>query len=285
MQNQGSILIIIFIYFIEALETTGGVLSWTTVYVLIFHPFSFLLSQIILTVCWSTATAAFVLISAVSVFKILFVTHFDLVFSQDPDVLGKKVLMVSLLLGCIPHGLICIYQSTNGIVSTPAVAFLAGESSAKVAAPLMQFYALFWFIFYLFMLIFTILFIPFYLNKSQGAVISAELSQRKENIQKISLSRMIYGATVAVICLLAAIINFGMPVERGLPIQTPLAVLTVTCMLLFHVFENNTWNYGKKQAIAFYQDMLKATIQCKSDIRKLKPNRVDAFVESDSLNV
>ena len=40
-----------------------------------------------------------------------------------------------------------------------------------------------------------------------------------------------------------------------MPIQTPVGLQATNLMMLFYVFEKNTWNYGKKQVLDYYQQI------------------------------
>ena len=69
-------------------------------YVLAVGPMPFYLAQLVPTLGWSAADVMSINGCGISLFKMLFVSHFDLIFSQDPELLGQLVLGLNILLGC-----------------------------------------------------------------------------------------------------------------------------------------------------------------------------------------
>ena len=114
--------------------------------------------------------------------KILFVTNFDFVFAQNPEILGKKLLTFSLILGFVPQCLIGMYQTAKGVLSTSAVVFLMGMKQTKEVAPLMRMYGYIWLFASLLMLITTLLFIPLYVKMNHQVMALAEKRMEEETV-------------------------------------------------------------------------------------------------------
>jgi hypothetical protein len=43
--------------------------------------------------------------------------------------------------------------------------------------------------------------------------------------------------------------------QGDMPLQLPFGLLATTLMMLFYVFEKNTWNYGKKQVMPYFEQL------------------------------
>jgi hypothetical protein len=82
--NHINILIILFAYFVEAAQVLGLVVCASLIYRLVIGPMDFLLGQLVLTLGWSAVDTMCLLGCAISIIKMLFVSYFDLVFSQGP---------------------------------------------------------------------------------------------------------------------------------------------------------------------------------------------------------
>ena len=252
MQHHVNILFIIFTYYIESLEITAGITAWTTIYVLTFQPLPYYVAQIIVMIPWAAGTPAFILNCAVSLFKILFVTNFDLVFAQNPEILGRKVLTFSLIVGFVPQCLIGIYQTANGVLSTGAVVFLMGMQQTKEVAPWMRMYAYVWFFASLLMLITTLLFIPFYVKMNHQVMALAE-NTRKEETEHFRFGKMLVVGVLVAIFTVAAIQNQAWPMEGGLILQMSIPMIGICLLLLFFVFEKKSVTMERCSFCLFYK--------------------------------
>ena len=280
MQHHVNILFIIFTYYIEALEITAGITAWATIYVMTIQPCPFYMAQIFIMITWAVGTTAFILNCAVSLLKILFVTNFDFVFAQNPEILGKKLLTFSLILGFVPQCLTGMYQTANGVLSTSAVVFLMGMIQTKEVAPLMRMYGYIWLFASLLMLITTLLFIPFYVKMNHQVMALAENRMEEETVHFRFGKMLVVGVLVA-ICSVAAIENQAAPMEGGIPLPILIPVIGICLILLFFVFENKVWKYGKMQLFSRVQTMvvvLTEIFNCEFGL--LKHNRISPHVET-----
>jgi len=179
---------------------------WPAVYTLAFRPLPYQLVQLIMLFIWGGGAISIILNTAIPILKIVFITHFDLIFDQDPYMLGKCILNFSLLLGVTPLVIIYIYQSSNGIASTGTLAFLAGEEpGSRTVVPLMAMYSGVLFMINMIVLVFALGFIRYYARKNQQSnVQQAAPSQVEVATRHVRLGRMLLVSLVAVSFSVAA---------------------------------------------------------------------------------
>jgi hypothetical protein len=115
-----SIIQSLFLYFIEAAHAAGTLVGWSLIFSQSLGPMPFQVAQLALTLAWSAGDLMFILGTGISVSKILYLTHFDLIFGLDQDAVSRRVLGVSLFAGCIPNLVICIHQTASGRKGTVA---------------------------------------------------------------------------------------------------------------------------------------------------------------------
>jgi len=247
MQRKANVITFIFIHYIGALTLSTSLVSSASISVLAFQAMPYLLAQITVALAWSAGIVALILSSAVSVFKILLVTHFEAVFSQDPEIFGKKVVLASLLIGCLPPCLVSMYQSAHGILSTSYVSFLTEEPHTKNMSLTIPIYGISWFIINLSTFTGALLFIPFYIDRNHKGLLTAEFIQKNEEAKNIKFGRMIFSFILAVIGCPVAVITYGQPVDKGLPVQAVITILVCTSILLFYVFDKDLWDYWRRK--------------------------------------
>ena len=197
----------------------------------------FYLAQLVPTLGWSAADVMSINGCGISLFKMLFVSHFDLIFSQDPELLGRLVLGLSLLLGCVPHCVICIHHSAQRIKVAPMVSFYMGEP-LEVEDSLMMMYGSFWCIVSLFLLAMAVLFIPIYLKRhQQAAVLSAE--RNMSTPKTISLTKVLFGSSCVALVVFINYISHAAGLSAQFPVQAPLTALSVGLLLTFLTLDDH----------------------------------------------
>jgi hypothetical protein len=207
MQQQPNILNIIFIYNIEAMNISAGLLAWPSIYVMLLYPYPYHLAQLVVLVIWIAGAISIILNTYLPVLKLIFVVNFDYIFAQDPEVLVKKLLTLSFILGCIPKILICTYQFLNNQVASSTVAYWMGDNlGGRQIVNLIQLYSGFLFLINLILLCFAVVYIPFYVRKNHPVVTLAEIRKIEVTIQHIRLGRILLGSVVAIVCTIAAAI-------------------------------------------------------------------------------
>jgi hypothetical protein len=109
--NQYNIITVLFSYLIETCNLLIVFISLPILYVLAIRHVDFVTGQLIFLAIWSTSNTVCLLSIAISVFKILLLVRFSDIFPLDPQMLGRKVLMFSIIVGFVPSISISIYET------------------------------------------------------------------------------------------------------------------------------------------------------------------------------
>ena len=223
----------------------GLVLCLSFIYVLAVGPMPFFLAQALPVLAWCAADIMFIMGASMSLCKMLFVTHFDLIFCQDPDVLGRRVLSFSFLVGCIPHWVIFGYQSSQGIEVVSIVSYFRGEPMGAEASP-MVIYGSVWLIVSLLLLAMAKLFIFNYVkNHQMASVLAAEKGREAE--KTISLSKVVVGGSVVALIIIFSVITQAVGLVGDFPVQAPLMAAAICLMLLFFTLDDNVRRFAKEK--------------------------------------
>jgi hypothetical protein len=187
---------------------------------------------------WSAATVLCIVGSGISLFKVLLVTRFDIIFNQDPERLGKKVLLFSLIIGVIPHCVIGICHFNAGTKSAPVVAYLMGEQMVAGQPSSMQVYGTIWLIISVAMLLTAVIFIPNYMKRRSPAAILAS-EHHDETMRSISIVRVFLGSSGVTFVIVINIIAQSNGITSQFPVQTLVSALLLWLQLLvFSLHEN-----------------------------------------------
>jgi hypothetical protein len=214
MQHHANVLNIIFIYNIEAMNISAGLLAWSALFVMVFYPYTYQLSQLVVLVIWCAGAISIILNTYLPVLKIIFVVNFEFIFAQEPETLGKNLLMSSIILGCIPQSLICTYQFfKDQVVGSTAAYFMGDNLGDRKVVYLLQLYPGFLLLINLVLLGFALVYIPFYLKKNHPLAVLTETSTPEVETQHIRLGRILLGSVVAILCTIAATIISKMSVK------------------------------------------------------------------------
>jgi len=162
-----SIINILFIYYVNAAYCTANVIICAVIYVDTVGLMPFFLAQLAGMSVWWAGNTLLILGSSISFVKILYVTHFDFVFSQNQEFVGKLVLGLSLVAGCVPHLVICIHQSAQGIQVVPSENYLMGQKMKETSVFPSVIYGSCWAFISVVMLMFAVLFIRNYKRRNQ----------------------------------------------------------------------------------------------------------------------
>ena len=213
----------------------------------------FYLAQLVTTLVWNAVNCMCILSCSISLFKMLLVTHFDWIFNQNPELLGKIMLILNIIAGVIPNSVLFIYHSINGAKVAPVVAYLYGEQTEDSYVSVMQKYGSFWLVFSLGMLVTSVVFIPTYAKRHQQlAILQAE--SHEEAVKSISLARVLLGC-----CCLAfvVIINilFQLSGPNGeFPLQALLAAVLICSQLIFFILDDNIKSYIRETFSKKFRD-------------------------------
>jgi hypothetical protein len=244
--NHVSIIIILFKYYIMAAHACASVIFWSFIIFLTMGSMHFYVVQLLAMLIWSTVTVMCIIGSGISLFKILLVTHFDMIFSLDPERLGKKIFIFSLLLGVVPHGVICIFRTIKGIKAVPAVAYFMGEHIVADSPSPMQTYGSTCLIISVVMLLTAVIFIPNYTKRrSQAAILASE--NHDETMNSISIARVLLGSSGLTLVIIFNIIAQSRGLTTQFPIQTLLSGILICLKLLVFSLHENILKYIVKK--------------------------------------
>ena len=175
--TEKSVLNNIFQYHIEMMNIIVTVTSVSVLIIRATWPAPFLLVQsavIIVTTIW---TLSHILGFAVSFLKLLFVTHFQVVFPLDQDRLGHRVLLLAMAMGVVPNSIAGVYLTLQGSpVSKFAQLTINGSAESQPVIPYNFIYSALWGFLSTIMLSIAVLYIPYRLkiNQQNNAAIQAD---------------------------------------------------------------------------------------------------------------
>ena len=144
---------VIMSYYIEVVNALMIFCTLPYVYVLCVGPLSLLPAQFAYTVVHCCASLIVALGSAVSCFHILYVIKFEVLFSLDPQEVGRRSFVLLALVICLPNALVGIYTTFKGLHVAKDVVMLTQSESVGTGLPFLPIYTGCWallFFFYLF---------------------------------------------------------------------------------------------------------------------------------------
>ena len=214
----------------------------------------FYLAQLGTTLVWNAVNVMCILGCSISLFKMLLVTHFDLIFNQNPEFLGKIVLILSIIAGVIPNIVLFIYQTINGANVAPIVAYFIGEQTEEADVSVMQKYGIFWLVSSVGMLMTATVFIPKYVKRHQlSAILLVE--NREEAVKSINLARVLRGSSGFALVVIINII-FQLSGRKGdFPFQALLAAILICLQLIFFILDDNIKSCIRKTFNKKFQDL------------------------------
>jgi hypothetical protein len=114
--DHRSIIIVLFTYNIELINITNFCIACPLMFVIVAWPLNFYIAQLSSVAGLSLGCLLCELAAAISLFKILLVTHFSIIFHLDPDQLGLAVLLVAAGLAFLPTAAISAYQTSQAVL-------------------------------------------------------------------------------------------------------------------------------------------------------------------------
>jgi hypothetical protein len=267
--HHANIISILFTYFIEAAHVYGLLICAGYAFVLAIGSMPFHLAQLMGAAAWCSANMMIFMGGGISLFKILLVTHFDLVFMQDPERLGHRVLGFAFLVICLPHTAILIYQSAHGVKIASIVSFFMGEPliDAAEASPTIIF-GTFWFVLSMLILVAAKLYIPYKLNQHQSSAIEAG-ARMEDKAKKIPWSYIIFASVFAVFLIIINVVGQSSAEIRRFPVEIiPAMIAVFICLvLLILIMNSNAIGFTKKlirKEIKHLRQSLRRAFPCKS---------------------
>ncbi len=224
----------------------------------------FFLAQLAGMSVWWAGNTLLILGSSISFVKILYVTHFDFVFSQNQEFVGKLVLGLSLVAGCVPHLVICIHQSAQGIQVVPSENYLMGQKMKETSVFPSVIYGSCWAFISVVMLMFAVLFIRNYKRRNQQRQSLSGEGERNAG-KSISLAKVLLGIGGLSMGVIMSIINRLDGDSKDFPIPLASNVIVICAMLFFFILDENIISFrrhkisGKLENISIF---LKKMFKC-----------------------
>ena len=252
--NVVHIVVILFTYLLEAAHVAGITICWSLLFVLAIGPLPFYLAQLVNVLVWAAADVSSVLGCCISLFKILFVSHFDLIFSQDPEYMGRIVLILCLLIVGVPHCIIYTYQSVHQTKVTPVVAYYMGEPMVAEGATPMQILGVVCLFMNIAMGILAAFFIPSYVRRHQQLAVLAEENER-EKVKTVNLTRVLICGTGLTLALIFGFASQASGFSKDFPIHTLLIAVLLCLMLIFFVLDANIIRFVRQKVRFQFQNL------------------------------
>lgn len=211
------------------------------------------LGQLAKAVVWSLVNVSCIFGFCISLFKMLFVVHFDVIFNQNPETLGRLVLFLALLGGVFPNIVIYVLEFNDGNKIMPAVAYFTGVPPTYKGLLPTHIYGLFWFFTSIVTLLFAVAFIPYYLRKNiLPEILAAE--SHKQAVKSIQLGRILLSSSGIALVVALNLILQHMELTGAFPIQVLIAVILILIQFLFFLLDANVKMYVKKKFCATFHD-------------------------------
>lgn len=141
---------------------------------------------------------------AISCLKLLLVTHFHLVFPQDPDQLGRRIFLLGAVLAVLPNAVIGIHLSLHGMDASKVVQ-LASKGSAQSLVPYNFFYVTLWAVLCVIMLLVALTYIPYHLESSRQKIPAIKAAESDTQRKSTSLKKLLLVFS-ALLCFHVAVI-------------------------------------------------------------------------------
>ncbi len=229
----------------------------------------FCLAQIAGMGTWWAGTTMLILGSTISFVKIFYVTHFNFVFSQNQEFVSQLVLGTSLVAGCVPHLVICIHQSAQGIQVVPSENYLMGQKIKETRVFPTVIYGSCWLFISLIMLMFAVLFIKNYERRNRQL---PSLSSERERVsgKSISLAKVLLGVGGLLLGVITSTLYHLFGESKDIPIILAFYVIVICGMLLAFVLDEKIMNSSRHKI----SGMLKNTYKVLKKILRCQTNTV-----------
>ena len=232
---------VIISYYIEVVNVTVTVVTLPLIFVLSIHPLPLFIAQFCAVAAYCCGSLIVALGSAVSLFQILYVVQFNILFTLDPATVGWRTFMVLASLAICTMTMEGIYMTLKGIHVNTTVSELTQTQYNGEGVPFIAIYTGCWTVLFIILSSTAFVFIPLFFKKKQNQHNSRQPPQRI-----ISLHKYLLGALGIFGILLTTI--YGRKEFDGVTFT----VLKVFIIFLFnlllanHLTEKETWKVVRR---------------------------------------
>jgi hypothetical protein len=213
-------------------------MCWSLIFVHSIGPMPFHLAQLSITLCWCSANLMSLLGTSISITKILYLTHFNVMFNLVQESISQIILGVSLLFGCVPPLIIGFHQSVNKIILSTTVIHFMGEKLSPVPLNPMLIYGFSWLLLSILMLIVATLVTKLYEKRHlQGSVLVGE--RNREARKTLSLPRVLIGVSILFFSVVISNATEATGILGPFPLQIVVYTSSICLMLFFFVLDEN----------------------------------------------
>ena len=234
-------------YYIEMVNAMIASITVPLLYVFCLHPLPLLPAQCFVTAVYCCFSLMVALGSAVSCFQILYVTKFELVFSLDTYIVGRRIFTTLSIAIFGPNIVIGIFKTLNGLHVDKSVTFLTLTEYCGEGIQFLIIYTLCWTLLFFVSSFIAFVFLPIFYKYKQTYQHDQLQPQRA-----ISLKRYLIGSLGFAILVAVTVIMTQKNVSRRLTIDSVFRILTLNLLLAYHLTETETRKAALKYLLALF---------------------------------
>jgi hypothetical protein len=234
---------VIISYYIEVLNAQATVFHLSYIILFCVGPFPFFLAQFVFVFLNSSFTMITALGSAVSCFHILYVVKFDLLFSLDPQEVGKRTFVILATVISAPNAAAGIYYTYHGINADRSVESLTHLEMSMEGIDFLSIHLISWALIFFILSLVSFVYIPIVYRKRQT------INQENQAIQQrtVSLERYLLGSVgflaICTFALLSVSLNDS---HRYLTVVFYLSSISLLFLPAYHFTEKEA-RYAAKR--------------------------------------
>jgi len=233
--KQKSVLTVIFFFNIELVNIIIAIISSLFMLIEASSKFHFLIGQAVGCLLYGLGCVVCQLFLAISLSKILFVTHFTWMFSRNQSKFGYIIIGIAMVVAVLPCGIVSMYNTVQGQLSGNFVAIITGLPYQTKKLSFQEAYFVLWALLAACMLVLALNFIPYYLMKHRSplTIRAAEANKPKKGVNLTRILVGLLGVMLHVCFIIAAI-------YKGSNRMTPYSSITsLNIMLVVFVLDTN----------------------------------------------
>jgi hypothetical protein len=227
-------------YYIEVVNLINIIMTVPLIYVTLFQPLPFLLAQFVIVATHCCGSMIVSLGSAISCFQILYVIRFELVFSLDPQIMGRRIFLALLITVVVPYALFGIWKTLKGSHVDKGVTLYTLDEYNGEEIEFLAIYSICWALLYFIFSFIAFVFLPIVLKKRQSH------NERLPPQRTISLQRYLLASLGLFVMLISSVIMNKLNNSNRLSVSNIFAIFALTLLLAYHLTEKETRNAANK---------------------------------------
>ena len=191
--NEKSILTTLFQYNIEVINLIATTTALFGIIIKAIAPVPVLFVHIMIVIIMSQVILSLIMGFSISSLKLLLITHFHLVFLQEPDQLGWQIFCLAMTLAAVPNIAITILLSAQGISEKKVLQLASGNLEKSQGLHSYYFaYMIFWALLSVLMMLVSICYIPYYVKRSQLNNTSIQAAEASAKYKSPNQKKMLF---------------------------------------------------------------------------------------------